>query len=248
MNRRRGRARGVVDLGHIPAAVGHLVLGAHARRCQRAVSSASSPPLAFVALSTAGMLVASRRPESPFGWIISAYGLLVGIEGVAIGYRPHGSRPAAAGRLGDGTAAAWLGTWIAPVANALLTLALLLVPDGRLPSPRWRPVAWFVVASAVLGAVSGSLAAGVLVNGQPNPLAIAGAGDLLPQLRSLSRTLLLIGFAAAVVSLAVRFRVRTGEERQQLKWVAAGAWCGCWPPWRCGSIQRSSRPSWASST
>ena len=87
-------------------------------------------------------------------------------------------------------------SWIAPVANALLTLALLFVPDGRLPSPRWRPVAWFVVASAILGAVTGLLAAGALVNGQPNPLAVSGAGDLLPQLRSLSRTFLLIGFAA----------------------------------------------------
>jgi signal transduction histidine kinase len=118
---------------------------------------------------------------------------------------------------------AWLGTWIAPVANALLTLALLLVPDGRLPSPRWRLVATFVVGSGALGAVSGALAPGSLANGQPNPLAIAGAEDLLPRLRSLSRTLLLIGFAAAVLSLAVRFRGAAGEGRQQLKWVAAGA-------------------------
>jgi signal transduction histidine kinase len=178
---------------------------------------------AFFALSTAGMLVASRRPESPFGWIVSAYGLLAGIEGLVIGYAITAAGPAAAGRLGDGTLAAVLGLWIAPVANALLTLALLFVPDGRLPSPRWRPVAWFVVASALLGAVTGLLSAGALVNGQPNPLAVSGTGDFLAQLRSLSRTCLLIGFAVSVVSLAVRFRHATGEERHQLKWVAAGA-------------------------
>src|SRR5215207_1125118 len=107
--------------------------------------------LAFVALSTAGMLVASRRPESPFGWIISAYGLLVGCEGVAIGYALALASPGVPRLFGDGTAVAWLGTWIAPIANALLTLALLLVPDGRMPSPRWRLVAWFVVGSAALG-------------------------------------------------------------------------------------------------
>jgi signal transduction histidine kinase len=179
--------------------------------------------LAFVALATAGMLVASRRPESPFGWIISAYGLLVGGEGVAIGYALALGSPGVPRPFGDGTALAWLGTWIAPVANALLTLALLLVPDGRLPSPRWRPVAALVVFSGALGAVSGALTPGALANGQPNPLAVAGAGDLLPQLRSLSRTLQLIGFAAAVLSLAVRFRGAAGEDRQQLKWVAAGA-------------------------
>ena len=87
--------------------------------------------LAFVALATAGMLVATRRPESPFGWIVGAYGLMVGFEGVAIGYALALGRPGVPRLFGDGTAVAWMGTWIAPVANALLTLALLLVPDGR---------------------------------------------------------------------------------------------------------------------
>src|SRR5262245_51339521 len=88
--------------------------------------------LAFVALSTAGAVVASRRPELPFGWLVSGYGLLVGLEGLAIGYALLAGNPAVAGQLGDGTAAAVVGVWIAPVANALLTLALLFVPNGRL--------------------------------------------------------------------------------------------------------------------
>src|SRR3954471_23691625 len=95
--------------------------------------------LAFLALSGAGALVVHRRPDSPVGWILSAYGLLVGCEGVAIGYAIASTKPAAGGVLGDGIVAAVLGVWIAPVASALLTLALLLVPDGRLPSRFWRP-------------------------------------------------------------------------------------------------------------
>ena len=117
-----------------------LVLGANARRHRRTVERVLST-LAFVALSTAGMLVATRRPDSPFGWIVSAYGLIVGVEGVAIGYALALGRPGVPRLFGDGTVAAWLGIWIAAVASALLTLALLLVPDGRLPSPRWRPLA-----------------------------------------------------------------------------------------------------------
>jgi hypothetical protein len=179
--------------------------------------------LIFVALSTAGALVASRCPESPFGWIVSAYGLLVGFEGVAIGYAITASSPTTAGLLGDGTVAAVSGVWIAAGANGLLTLALLRVPDGHLPSPRWRPVAWFVVGSAVLGAVTSLLAPGNLANARPNPLGIEGAADLLLQLRGLSRNLLLVGFGAAVVSLIIRFRGARGEARQQLKWVAMGA-------------------------
>ena len=179
--------------------------------------------LLFVALSTAGALVASRRPESPFGWIVSTYGLLVSFEGVVIGYAITATGPAGAGFLGDGTAAAVLGVWIAPIATGLLTLGLMRVPDGHLPSPRWRPVMWFVIASALLGAVTSLLAPGNLANARPNPFGIGGAEDLLPQVRGLSRTLLLIGFGAAVASLAVRFRGAVGEQRQQLKWVAVGA-------------------------
>ena len=179
--------------------------------------------LAFVALSTAGALVASRRPESPFGWIVIAYGVMAACEGAAIGYAIAAAAPGAIRPLGDGTATAWLGPWVGLVAGALLTLALLLVPDGRLPSPRWRPLAWFVAVSAVLGAASIALAPGALMNARPNPFGIAGAEDFLLQIRSVSRTFLLIGFAAAVGSLALRFRGAVGEVRQQLKWVSAGA-------------------------
>jgi hypothetical protein len=179
--------------------------------------------LGFLSLSVAGALVVLRRPDSPFGWILSAYGVLVGCEGVAIAYAIVSSGPAPGALLGAGTVAAALGSWIAPVANALLILALLLVPDGRLPSQRWRLLAFFVVGSAALGAVTSILSPGALANGRPSPLAIAGTEDLFPQLRGLSRTFLLIGLAAAVCSLAVRFRSAVGDERQQLKWIATGA-------------------------
>ena len=95
--------------------------------------------IGFVALATAGALVASRRPESPFGWLTSTYGFLVGCEGVAVGYAIVAASPAVDGRLGTGTLAAVVGVWIAPVANGLMTLGLLLVPNGRLPSARWWP-------------------------------------------------------------------------------------------------------------
>jgi signal transduction histidine kinase len=179
--------------------------------------------LAFASLGIAGALVASRRPDLPFGWIVLAYSLLVSLDGVAIGYAITAASPASGGRLGDGTLAAVGGSWIAPVANALLTLAILFVPDGRLPSPRWRLLVWTVVACAVVGAVGSILNPGVLANARPNPIGIAGADELLAQLRSWSRTLLLIGFGLAVLSLAVRFRGAIGEVRQQLKWIAAGA-------------------------
>ena len=62
--------------------------------------------LAFLALSVVGALVVHQRPDSPFGWMLSAYGLLVACEGVAIGYAIAATVPAAGGVLGDGTIAA----------------------------------------------------------------------------------------------------------------------------------------------
>ena len=44
----------------------------------------------------------------------------------------------------------WLSTWVwmAGIGPAA-TFGLLLFPDGRLPSPRWRPFAWFAAAAIV---------------------------------------------------------------------------------------------------
>src|SRR5262249_26799903 len=151
------------------------------------------------------------RPDSPFGWIIAAYGLLVGVEGLAIGYAITSTLPSVAGRLGNGAAAAVLGVWIAAVGNGLLTLGLLLVPNGRLPSRPWRPLAWFVVGSPFLGALTSLLSPGELSHGGPNPLGVEGTQEFLPQIRSWTRTFLLIGFAGAVGSLLVRFRGAVGE-------------------------------------
>jgi hypothetical protein len=42
--------------------------------------------------------------------------------------------------------ALWLAAFVWLPAVGLVPLLFLLVPDGRLPSPRWRPVAWVAVA------------------------------------------------------------------------------------------------------
>ncbi|HRD63565.1 MAG TPA: hypothetical protein PL137_21880, partial [Nocardioides sp.] len=48
---------------------------------------------------------------------------------------------------------AWLGAWLVPAVICLVTLWVLNFPDGRLPSPRWRPVAWAVVGVSLFSAV-----------------------------------------------------------------------------------------------
>ena len=109
--------------------------------------------------------------------------------------------------------------WVLGIALLVCFLGLLL-PDGKLPSPRWRPVAWagaLVMTFAVLGTV---LAEGPLPNGHSeNPLGVAYA-DIVAKV--LAPVMVLPVLAMNVAAVIVRYRRGTIIERQQLKWIGAG--------------------------
>ena len=108
-----------------------------------------------------------------------------------------------------------------------ITLPALLVPDGRLRSRRWRPVAAAAVAGPILGMVGGSLIPGQLeetVIPIDNPFGLAGvAGTVAAVVGFSGLGLWVASMLAALVSLVLRFRASRGTERQQLRWVVAGA-------------------------
>jgi len=103
------------------------------------------------------------------------------------------------------------------------TLLLLLFPDGRLPSPRWRPVAW-LAAVGILGiGVGEAFAPGTLDNfPAENPFGLGGAGGRIAEALAVCFALIAIAALASVASLVVRLRRSSGDERQQLKWLASG--------------------------
>src|SRR5215208_3976840 len=112
--------------------------------------------------SVVGAIIASRQPRNAIGWIFCGIGLLVGINSLGGGYAEY--------RLAGGSAAAaltetaaWFSSWSWTLWVYVPTsFLLLLFPDGRLPSPRWRPVAW-CAAIGLIGFVAGyALAAGPL--------------------------------------------------------------------------------------
>jgi hypothetical protein len=105
---------------------------------------------------------------------------------------------------------------------ALTALILLLFPDGRLPSRRWRPLAWAIAAVCLPATV-----AGALLESQPpvppNPLAVGGAAaPLVETVANVGVPLLFLTVLAAAGSLLARFRRSRGQQRQQLKWLAYG--------------------------
>jgi len=115
-------------------------------------------------------------------------------------------------------AAAWVAHWVWVAVFALLGLVLLLLPDGRLPSPRWRGVVAALGVGAVALTVSVAFAPGPLDDvyaDRPNPVAVPG----LDVLGLVGGWVLLGALVACALSLPVRYRRADAVVRQQLKWV-----------------------------
>jgi hypothetical protein len=168
------------------------------------------------AFAGVGALVASRQPDNPLGWIMGLAGLAYALMSFADRYaQPYIDDPADG--LPGSVVALWAQNWgwIAAVAPAA-TFLLLLFPNGRLPSARWRPVAW--VAGVGLAAAMPGLAfsAGKLEGYDvENPLGIPGASAV----GGFGMLLLFAAVIASIASLFVRWRHARTRERQQLKWL-----------------------------
>jgi hypothetical protein len=78
-----------------------------------------------------------------------------------------------------GVTVAWVSDWVWTTgAIPLLSFGLLLFPDGHLPSPRWRPVAWLGAATLTMFVFGSAFQPGPLPGYPdiPNPVGIDAAG------------------------------------------------------------------------
>jgi signal transduction histidine kinase len=178
------------------------------------------------------VLIASRRPRSPIGWLLLAIALanavylpagFIAMRGLLAGASPRGW-------VGW---AAWVQNWTGGVGPLLLGFLVLFFPDGRLPGARWRWFAWFAALVAVVTTAISMLAPSPVsvsprLPSLPNPIgipALAGPSNNGPTfgtgplglLNGLLVVAVLAGLAAAVV---VRLRRSTGLARRQLRWFA----------------------------
>ncbi len=135
------------------------------------------------------------------------------------------------GALPDAALAGAIGVPLRSVGFYLIvTFLLLIFPTGRLPSPRWRWLAWATLAVTILACLSQLLDETLSTGSEQltpftNPLGVipSATADVLQALFGFALT-----FACVIgcsVSVVVRFRRTRGVERQQIKWlVVAGAW------------------------
>ena len=206
-------------------------------KTQDAVTNLWSP-LAAVLYATLGGLVV-RRAGNVIGWMLLGIGAATAIMSLGSAYAVLGIRHP--------------GTWPAPRLIGLLAewsfvpiftgiaFTLMLFPTGRLPSPRWRPVAALGLLATALTMVGFVVHPRMVALPAPgdtsltfaNPLGVRSLGPVLSHLLvgtlsglSVLATVLL---TVAFVSLVVRYRSSGREVRQQIKWIAltaaAGAFC-----------------------
>ncbi len=183
-----------------------------------------------LAYPTVGALIASRLPSNPIGWIFCGIGLLHNAQRFTMAYADYALIEKLA--LPWGEYGAWFSTWIGFAIPTLGVFLMLLFPDGRLPSRRWRIVVWAALCGAVLTAFGDAFMPGPLPTHYyvENPLVVAGVirgglttYDLVPASNVLGMTLLFTSTLAALFSPIFRLHHARGDERQQLKWFLYAA-------------------------
>jgi signal transduction histidine kinase len=150
-------------------------------------------------------LVLAGVPGHPVGRLMAAAGLFACADVLAASWSHW-------------LALSWLSRWLWWPPLGLIFLALLVFPDGRLPSRRWRPLAALIAAATVVATVG--LAGAALDH--PRTLFEVTGELLTPRaytLRLVAKVAILIagaGLLGVLWSLWRRWRRADGDTRQQL--------------------------------
>ena len=179
---------------------------------------------AALASSGAGLVLAIRRSANPIGWLLLANGLVLVAHQVATPYADYTvlEHP---GALPGAEWAVLFHERAWPTLFICVTAIALVFPDGRLPSPRWRPIA--IVAGASFAALTVvSLLSAERYSEQfdhvSSPLpelseSVVGLPFMISGLGSLA------GLVAAALAVRTRMKRASPVERLQLRWLAFAA-------------------------
>ncbi len=184
--------------------------------------------LGLMGFATAGALIVVRRPDNLIGWIFCADVVFNALAALA-----HDAADFALvtqpGALPGADWMVWLSVWIGDSAwLLLLTFTFLLFPTGQLPSRRWRPLAWLILTMLALHTFVLMFKPGpfddwpVVNNPLPGPVPA-----WLVDLDNWLDAVIALPILGSMASLVFRYRAASGEERQQIKWIALVAALMC---------------------
>jgi hypothetical protein len=219
----------VLWVATVSLVAGSLVLGL----ANRSEVPLYEVPSAIIAptFATLGGLISSRRPGHVMGWIFLATSVLVGVamfsgQYATVALAPDGPT------LSGGAVAAWFAAQAQSAYVVLILFLVLLFPDGKLLSRRWRPMAW-----AIGTFLAGSLVIGAFIPGPfvdfpsaSNPFGVEAIAPALEVLGVVGGVGGAICVAATIVSLILRFYRSRGEQRLQLKWFTYATSVGLLTP------------------
>lgn len=177
------------------------------------VIAATFPPV--------GALLVVRNAQAVIGGLMLTTGAASALAVTSYAYG-RSALVVEPGSLPLGTAAGWLSGWIWTLtAIPVMTVLLPLFPDGRLPSPRWRPVLWLAGVAVVAPAMVGMFAPGPLANfpSVENPVGATWMGDVVGPLGGVGFAAFVAATALSIVSVVVRWRAADGLVRAQLRCV-----------------------------
>jgi hypothetical protein len=164
--------------------------------------------------ATVGALIAARRANA-VGWLFVGLGLLAASHALTMAYAERDTLidPTS---LPAGSLVGLLAGWLWPLNYLSFCLVLLWFRDGRLPSPRWRPAARFILVAWGV-----SILLNALGPAEGNPLGMPALGRRAGQLLVLVvNAAALVGLVIAAAAPFLRFRHAGYQQCQQLKWVA----------------------------
>ncbi|HET9311907.1 MAG TPA: histidine kinase [Actinomycetota bacterium] len=178
--------------------------------------------------SVTGAVLASRHPRNAVGWLLLTIGLWFLLTGFSDEFMQWLYR--------DGPTTNPLGQVFGLISNVLwlpmiatASLLFLLFPTGRVPGPRWRFLPWVIGSAVALfllasilhpGPLEDTGLEGIVVR---NPLGVPGLEGITEIAIAGSSVVVLLGVLPCFLSLVVRFVRARGEERQQVRWLAAVA-------------------------
>ena len=183
--------------------------------------------LTIASVAGVGAFLVARVPTNRIGWLLLAAGTLFAVGVFSGGY--------SAGSVASG--GGWpMTAWFTWLANAVFVVPVVIVgaavpavfPDGHLPSPRWRWLAWLLVIGTALATVGPAFSPGPINDSKSieNPFGVPALEPYLAAINSVATLTALPAFLGAFAAVGSRFRHGSSVERQQIKWLLAAALVG----------------------